>query len=336
MRETEGTGTRLIAIGGSAADIYEKSRQLVAITGATFLAATSLGGFALDHLYWAAGSGACLTLGGIAGASTAVSARLARKRELKILEAWNQLAGVRDEFDAAVIKFRNSPTRDNLASLMAMHKQLIDRICTTAVRIFELRKPRKAPFKANIKRIILKPDGRGIIVPYYSPMASTYSDEEDRNEYDHAIKLNLEKVFANYWYSRIFTEEIAEDFFICSDLRALMRDLREQRFKEPNETSAKFFRSLIALPVCGRLYRPVNAIREPWFGYKGQDVAGLICVDSLKVGAFRNTHDPDREYDLNVMKRLAREAFWSFRQIDTISEPVARLAVCESDVPSAG
>jgi hypothetical protein len=330
MREYEGKGTKLLAIGGSAAEIYEKGRKVVAIGGAGFLAANAIAGFALDHIYWATGSGACLTLGGMAGASTALSSRLARKRELKISEAWNQLDGVRNDFDAAVINFRYNQTRDNLAQLMNMHKRLIDKICATGVRVFEINKPRKGPFKANIKRIVLKPDSRGTTVPYYSPMASTYSDEQDRSDYDDAIKLDLVKVFANYWYSRMFTEEIAEDFFICSDLRALIHDLSDDKFKEPNETSAKFFRSLIAMPICGRLHRPADAAGEPWFVYKNQEVAGLICVDSVKAGAFRNTQGPEREYDLNVIKRLAREAFWSFRQIDTIGGPAARLAPGDS------
>ena len=161
-------------------------------------------------------------------------------------------------------------------------------------------------------------------------MTSSYSDEQDRNDYDDAIRLNLVKVFANYWYNRMFTEEIADDFFICSDLRALMRDLSEDKFKEPNETSAKFFRSLVAMPISGRLHRPANAAGEPWFVYKNQEVAGLICINSPRADAFRNVDSPERECDLNVMKRLAREAFWSFRQIDTIAGAAGRPLACSA------
>jgi hypothetical protein len=52
------------------------------------------------------------------------------------------------------------------------------------------------------------------------------------------------------------------------------------------------------------------------------DVAGLICVDSAKAGAFRDVEGPSREYDLNIMKQLTRCAFASFREIDSIAEIV--------------
>ena len=136
MREHEGKGTKLLAISGVAAEVFEKGREVVAIGGAGLLAAGAVGSFALDHIYWATGSGICLILGGVAGASSALSSRVEREREAKTSEAWNQLDSVKLEFDAAVINFEDHQTRDNLALLMNMHKRLIDKILLPQTCIF--------------------------------------------------------------------------------------------------------------------------------------------------------------------------------------------------------
>lgn len=320
MRESDGVGNRLLSICGSVAEMINQIKHILAILAALALSASMIGGFVSDHVYWAVGSAICLALVSTAAGSYSIISRMWRARGQRIAEAFIQLQSSYEEFESEVFNFRNEPSRESLRHLMTRHQALLFKICATAVAVFSTLKPRKGPFAANLKRIVLKADERGSAVPYYSPMASTYSDEEERKKYDEALKGNLVKVFDNFWYARMFSPQIGEDHFIHHDVRVLMRELSGDKFKEPNDTSATFFRSLMAFPVYGKLNRPAGWAGEPWYVYSDKDVAGLICIDSRKSGAFRNVKGLTREYDLNIIKQLTRCAFSSFRLVDSVAD----------------
>jgi hypothetical protein len=203
MRE-QGTGTKLLSIGGSAAELFEKCKQAAAVAASVLFFANAALAFALDHMFWAIGSIVCLVLTSAAAALYLVMSKASLVRACAVAETFRQLENSREEFEGTLAGFRGEPSRKNLARLMASHAVYLEKICMTAKTTFTVMKPHKGPFEANLKRIVLKPDARGVFVAHYSPMATTYAVEEERKKYDDAIRGNLPKVSANYWYSKMF------------------------------------------------------------------------------------------------------------------------------------
>jgi hypothetical protein len=315
MPESEGRNAKLVNVAGVVAEWVTYLKHISAIAAAVSLVAGVMIGFIDEHKAVVYIAGACFATFALIGFACRWVEGSWRTRLSTVQEKLNSCLESYEAFESEVFAYNRKPSREGRDNIYVLHEKYLAKLCQTAAFGFQVVKPWKGPFATNIKRIVLIPDEDGYLVPHYKPLARSYVFDEARLKYDITLEDKPIKIADSATYSQMFTPQIGQDYYIHHDLSVLVRELKAHRYVEPNDTSLKFYRSMIIFPIYGHLHRPTN---EAWFRYNGYDVAGIMCVDSPKPGAFRDRIGVAREFDRGFMKQLTWYAFASFRLLDSL------------------
>jgi hypothetical protein len=319
MSET-GPLAKLLAIGGTVAEGVTNSQHLLAIGVAIFGAGGAVCAFLENHTYLAIGAGALMQAAIAAGAMNYAVRRVLRNREARRLELLAEIQACYYEFDTWVSMQARPLSEEAFRQLQLRHTIFLTTLCEVAAHLFQEQRPRKGPFSANIKRVFRARNEVGELEPYYTQLTRYVGADADARlvfEKDQFAKPT--KLADNHVYSRMFDERISEDFFMDKDIGPLVRKLRDERYLHPNDKTLLFYRSLAVFPIYGTLTHANERETTNWFEYNNLQVAGTLCVDSPKMGAFNNAKHPTRAQDLCTLKLLSGLAFSSFRLVSSAS-----------------
>jgi hypothetical protein len=228
-------------------------------------------------------------------------------------------------------------TDTEVTILVDLKRALLKRVCAIAAQIFDLLKPEFAPFTANIKAIQLYLDpSNGQFVAKYLPQARSHVSVE-AVAYDSWLEDGI-AIADNAVYRRLLADEKGlaknnhfewkKDYFMHEDIAAFIRELdeRSEECAEPNkEFTVKLFSSCFVSPIWDRVTRDVA--NSKWPMVRKNFVAGLLCIDTLNTGAFKDVDGEELKRNLFYMRQLTSIAFMAFEKVEAVKRrttPVAR------------
>ena len=315
-----GPFAKALAIGGTIADGLTNGKHIVAIGAALFSASGAIYAFLENHVIIASGAGAVTLAVLTGGAVSYLDGRVHRGREERRMALLADIQGCHQEFMNWVLTQTQPLSKEAFQQLLQLHTAFLTRLCEVAARLFEIQRPRKGPFSANIKRVFVAMNETHEPEAHYTQLTRYVgADGDARLAFERDQFAKPTKLADNYIYNRMFSTRISEDFYMDKDISPLVRELRDQRYLHPNDKTLPFYRSLAVYPIYGTLPHTGEREAKDWFVYNQLKVAGTLCVDSPRTKAFDDAKRSTREQDLSTLKLLGGLAFSSFQLVSTAS-----------------
>jgi hypothetical protein len=285
--------------------------------------------FVKQHADWFIAACVLAALVSLAFIAKALARTRALRRQGPRQEARLKQQACRRELDAELSMYRHaSPATRNIKDLEKKHHAYLKSLCHTAAATFDVLKPAMAPFSANIKHIVMAdPNETGLLEPCYAQVVGTWADESERGKYNEAAAGKFVPLNSCYWYSLMFNPVVGRDYFAHHDRRELAAYLEKIGFGVADKVEPSFFRSWFGMPIYGQTQQRPGPDRDSPYIYVSRNgkmvVAGILCVDSPKAGAFLQAPGLELAHDVAVMQELTQSAFSSYRSMREIFDDAA-------------
>jgi hypothetical protein len=279
-----------------------------------------------DHPYLGVGAGAI----GVSAGTWFVAHHIATRRERRLAQVIHQnfaeLAQSAETFEQRV----NEIYLDHLSQGGARERQLntlkaamFAEITVRAKAIFDAKKPKYAPFSANLKVLRRNdhlPIGESSSMFCYEVLTRSHTTDRTK-QYDRWLRERHIPIEQNPVYWSFLRPAGPDDNFeqiplyeMHGDLEARVKQLAENDHSkriEPNQQLVcalmrSYFVHAISSPV------PAEQADPGWYRTRGLYVPALLCVDCHSKSAFVDADGFERDADLAIMQLLCATAFRVF------------------------
>jgi hypothetical protein len=309
-----------IRVGGRwAAEAFRRVAPLTPIAGSAYA-------FVTDHLYMGAATAAL----GLSAGSWYISQKLAlrgeRVRSKAMHEALAGLEAAAEKFDQEVSQIyidRQHGEDPNAREQDILKTAMFTEIAVKAKAIFDAKKPRHAPFNANVKALRRREHSQSDSKssPYCYEILTRSQRTANTNAYDAWLRERQIPIDENpvYWgFLRPAKlgakfEDIPPLYEMHGDLEARVNQLNADKvqYTEPNQQLVyKLMRSYFVHAIASAV--PAGQADPGWYQTRGLSVPGLLCVDTHSKNAFADLDGDERDDDLALMQYLTTIAFRVF------------------------